>query len=142
VIIEKRDLLPERWNLHVFSELDFDSICIKEGIQAFESSMLISGAYCVYDGSPVIFIRRDLPGPEKLFIKFHELAHHWLHFPGVQFFLNTHSKIELEANIVAACALVPRTELLSRSAAEICEEYGYRPELLALRADIYRMWDI
>ena len=140
--IKLYDLLPAEWNIRVFTDDDFHQFCDAEGVSAFECPMRIPGAYCVYDGSPVIFINRDQPADRKLFVKFHELAHHWLHYPGVQFFLNTHTKVETEANIVAACALIPVTILTVKSESEIISEYGYSRELFNLRSEIYRTWRI
>lgn len=135
-------LLPAEWNIRVFTDDDFHQLCEDEHVQVYESDMGIPGAYCIYSGSPVIFINRALPQNRKLFVKFHELAHHWLHSPGVQFFLNTHSKVELEANIVAACALIPVTLWAAKTEYEIIDEYGYSPELIYIRSEIYRTWGI
>lgn len=135
-------LLPAEWNRRVLTDDDFHRFCVSEGVSAFECPMQIPGAYCIYDGSPVIFINRDQPASQKLFVKFHELAHHWLHYPGVQFFLDTHTKVETEANIVAACALIPVTLLTVKSESEIIDEYGYSSELINIRSEIYRTWRI
>lgn len=134
--------LPADWNMRVFTESDFDNLSFAAGVRVFESEMKIEGAYCVYDGSPVIFINRALPWPRKLFVKFHELGHHWLHYPGVQFFLNTHSKVELEANIVAVCSLVPFPLLRDRDLWEIGQEYGYNWSLLKFRAEVFEKWGL
>lgn len=136
------NLLPAEWNIRVFTDDDFHQFCEEERISIYESDMAIPGAYCLYAGSPVIFINRALPAERKLFIKFHELAHHWLHYPGVQFFLDNHTKVENEANIVAACALIPVTLLTVKSESEIIDEYGYSPELIHIRSEIYRTWRI
>lgn len=135
---EKFTRLPPGWNIRVFTDEDFHRFCEEERIAVYESEMAIPGAYCLYSESPVIFINQTLPSDRKLFINFHELTHHWLHYPGTQFFLNNHTKVENEANIVAGCALIPVTLLTVKSKSEIIDEYGCSLELVNIRSGIYR----
>lgn len=140
--IKLYDLLPAEWNIRVFTDDDFNQICEVSRVSVFECEMQLEGAYCVYAGSPVIFINHALPWPRKLYVKFHELGHHWLHYPGVQFFLNTNNKVELEANIVAVCALIPASLLIKVSTQELTDDYGYPPELIEFRIEVFKTWGI
>lgn len=139
---QKLSLLPGGWNTRVLTQHDFESLCAQAGIHVCEVEMSIDGCYCVLDVGPTIFLSRRLFGTRRLRVAFHELGHHLLHYPGVQFFQNTHGKCEFEAELVAACALIPATLLESHSAAEIAEEYGYEVELIEFRRRVYRDWGI
>lgn len=135
-------LLPEDWNARVFTEADFFGLCEQDGVRVFTAELPAAGIYCVYRATPIIFLHRDLRGPQRLHVEFHELGHHWLHAPGVQFFLNTNNKVEFEANLVAACSLIPQTLLMNCSITEIAEEYGYSEELLSFRIQVFTQWGI
>ena len=139
---EKLNRLPADWNIRVFTEQDFFDHCTAGGIRVIEADFQLEGAYCVYDQQPLIFLRRSLPYPRRLFVAFHELAHHWLHYPGMQLFHNTHCKVEQEAHLVAACALIPCPVLESRPLWEIGEEYGYSGEMLRFRAEVWERWKL
>lgn len=135
-------LLPDGWNKRVFDEWDFYRFCDRDGVCVLDAEMPLPGAYCVYDRIPVIFISHCVRGVERLRVQFHELAHHWLHYPSVQFFINLNNKVEFEANIVAACALIPFPLLLSHNAGQIEEEYGYSKKLIAFRVTLFQQFSI
>lgn len=135
--------MPDGWNKRVFDESDFYRLCNSKGVRVFEDAeMPLPGAYCVYDKLPVIFIARRLRGTERLRVQFHELGHHWLHYPLVQFFINLNNKIEFEANIVAACALILFPLLRSRDVWRLEEEYGYSKKLIAFRVILLQQLSI
>lgn len=58
------------------------------------------------EGQPQIFLSNELRGPNRLFVAFHELAHHWPHPPRIQFFRGWEEAGETEANVVALCAMI------------------------------------
>lgn len=130
-------LLPRGWNTRVFTERDFFELCDRDDVMVFCASLPVPGFYCVHRGQPLIFFDRDLTGPQRLLVMFHEIGHHWLHCPGIQFFLGHHGKCEFEANLIAACALIPRPLLIRFSLNEIAEEYGYPEELLRFRMEVF-----
>lgn len=135
--------MPAGWNCRQFTQNDFDRLCAIEGVRVFVCRMRdIDGCYCVYDQTPLIFLSDRLANPHKLHVEFHELGHHLLHFPETQFFLDLKPKREFEANIFAACALIPLPLLLARSAAEIHEESGHSAELIAFRMRLFKEWGI
>jgi Zn-dependent peptidase ImmA (M78 family) len=136
-------LMPDGWNERVFDESDFYRLCHLDGVRVLEDAeMPLPGAYCVYDKIPVIFIARRLRGAERLRVQFHELGHHWLHYPHVQFFLNLNNRLEFEANIVAACALIPFPLLRSHDVWRLEEEYGYSKKLIAFRVMLFQQLSI
>jgi Zn-dependent peptidase ImmA (M78 family) len=135
--------MPDGWNERVFDESDFYRLCHLDGVRVLEDAeMPLPGAYCVYDKIPVIFIARRLRGAERLRVQFHELGHHWLHYPHVQFFLNLNNRLEFEANIVAACALIPFPLLRSHDVWRLEEEYGYSKKLIAFRVMLFQQLSI
>lgn len=79
---------------------------------------------------------------ERLFIAFHELAHHWLHPPGIQMFHGFGRRVEFEADVVAACALIPKTVLTHYWPSEIAELHGYTYDLVNFRCEVFDRWRI
>jgi Zn-dependent peptidase ImmA (M78 family) len=121
---------------------DFDYYCDRAGITVSEKPLEQYGLYVLGDRGPEIYIHEDLRGVDRLFTAWHEIAHHWLHPPGVQLFQGWNKAIEIEADIVAACALVPRTLLPHYDASEIVDLYGYSSQLIDLRLEILSRWQI
>src|SRR5262249_5019605 len=142
-----RDLLlrnlPPEWNVRVLTQDDFDYYCDCAGIVVTEKPLEQSGLYIYSDSQPEIFLSDDLRGAERLFIGFHELAHHWLHPPAVRMFhslseqTEDNKQTEDEADIVAVCALIPKTVLMHYWPGEIAELYGYPPSLVELRKEVF-----
>ena len=135
--------LPPEWNIRVLTLDDFYSYCDQAGIYLHEDNQLEQpGIFMVYDGQPHIFIDQELRGEDRLFVSFHELGHYWLHPPGIQFFLGWHGRADKEADVVAACALIPLPTLRHFWPSEIVELYGYSSELVELRQAIFDRWGI
>jgi len=142
----RRDLLlrntPPEWNVRVLTQDDFDYYCDQAGIIVIEAPLEQPGLYIHSNGQPQIFINNLLRGTERLFVGFHELAHHWLHPPGVRMFFGWSKQLELEADIVAACALIPKTILTHYWPSEIIELYGYPYDLVTRRCEVFDKWKI
>lgn len=142
----RRDLLvrntPPEWNIRVLTQDDFDYYCDRAGIVVREMPIEQPGLYFFRNGRPQIFINDELRGAERLFVGFHELAHHWLHPPGVQMFYGWAKQIEVEADIVAVCCLIPKTTLTHYWPSEIAELYGYPHRLVDLRCEVFDKWKI
>jgi Zn-dependent peptidase ImmA (M78 family) len=142
----RRDLLlqntPPEWNVRVLTQDDFDYYCDRAGIAVREVPLELPGLYICRDGQPQIFLSDELRGAERLFIAFHELAHHWLHPPGVQMFHGFGRRVELEADAVAACCLIPKTVLTHYWPSEIAELHGYTHDLVNFRCEIFDRWRI
>jgi Zn-dependent peptidase ImmA (M78 family) len=131
---------PPEWNVRVLTQDDFDFYCDRAGIVVSEVSLEQPGLYIFRDGRPQIFISDELRGVEKLFVSFHELAHYWLHPPGVRMFFGWGKEIEIEADAVAVCCLIPKTVLTHYWPSEIAELYGYPHDLVTLRCEIFDRW--
>jgi Zn-dependent peptidase ImmA (M78 family) len=133
---------PPEWNVRVLTQDDFDYYCDRAGITVSETSLEQWGLYICSHGQPEIFLNDKLRGAERLFVGFHELAHHWLHPPGVRMFSGGVKEIEVEADAVAVCALIPQTALTHYWPLEIVEIYSYPKELVGLRYELFNLWRI
>ena len=131
------------WNKRVVTERDVRRVCHNKGVRIVEGKTGVSGLYVVYRGVPFIVIDPDLGWPLCLWVLLHELAHHLLHVPGLQFFDNRfESKADYEANFIAAVALMPLDLIKRLTFAEIQDEYGYPSELMWFRKEIYEQFGI
>lgn len=133
---------PPEWNVKVLTQDDFDYYCDRDGIIVREVSLEQPGLYICRGGRPQIFLNEELRGANRLFVEFHELAHHWLHPTGVRMFFGWGKQIEIEADIVAACALIPKTVLTHYWPSEIADLYGYSHDLVTLRCEVFDRWRI
>lgn len=142
----RRDLLlrntPPEWNIKVLTEDDFYQYCDEAGVVVNEAPLELPGLYICGDGQPEIFLDNELRGVERLFIAYHELAHHWLHPPGIQMFHGWGEQSETEADIVAICCLIPKTVLTHYLPSEIIELHGYTHDLVKFRREVADRWRI
>lgn len=130
------------WNERVLTRADFDSLCQREEVLVADRVMPWRGIYVVRRGIPCIAINCALGGVERSEVEWHEMGHHLLHTPTMCFFTRgTRSKTEYEAQVISACALVPRP-LMSKTFAELQEEYGYSRELLWFRKRVAEQFRI
>jgi Zn-dependent peptidase ImmA (M78 family) len=128
--------LPD-WNTRVFTEDDALTICRAEGVCVSEQDIRSRGEYLMYKDAPFIVVKRALRRNWRAWVIWHELGHHWLHYPGPHAFSrHTRRKMDWQANFVAAIALIPTVLWESSTPADIMVEYGYPKELLKLRAAI------
>jgi len=139
---------PPGWNVLALSQNDFYQYCDQAAIKLHEITIECHGVYLVCNGRPYIFISDKLRGAEKTFVCFHEIGHFWLHKPGDQFSADGKrpsrwaNAIEIEADIVAVCAMIPLTVLKRHRPGEIADLYGYAPELVRLRQEVFDCWQI
>jgi len=126
----------------VLTEVDFWDYCAASRIVVREVQLEQPGYSMVYEGRLHIYIHDQLRGVDRLYTLYHELAHHWLHPPRIQFFLGMDKNIEFEANLVAACALIPKTLLAHHWPSEIAEEFSYPTWLIKYRQTLLEYWDI
>jgi len=133
---------PPEWNVRVMTVDDFYSYCDRDGIVVSEKPLGQFGLYMLRDGRPEIHLHELLSGADWLFVGFHELAHHWLSTMRIQFFQGRDMEPEYEADAVAACAMIPRPLLACCQPSEIAELYGYSPNLINLRREIFDRWQI
>ncbi len=96
------------------------------------------GLYVVIDGQPQIhFYPPHLSDRGVTWVQMHELGHHFCkHWPtpvGYQAGKPEFIGLEHEADLFAACALIPRFLLNRHSINEICELYPVASELCVSR---------
>lgn len=125
-------------NTRVHTLDDFLRHCDEEQILVREYPLrFCKGLYTVCESVPCIVLASGLSLVERTIVAWHELAHYWLHSPGVCFFRSFERRFEYEAQAIAAIALVPKSLLMKRSLHEVEEEYGYSREFLWFRKDVY-----
>ncbi|HEX8746841.1 MAG TPA: ImmA/IrrE family metallo-endopeptidase [Pyrinomonadaceae bacterium] len=126
------------WNERVLTERDIRRVAKKKGVQIVEGDVGVPGLYIVYGGVPFIVVHPDLTPAMRLWVLFHELAHHLFHVPGLQLFDSRYeTKADYQANVIAAVALIPLTLMQRLTYGEIQEEYGYPKELMDFRLQVY-----
>lgn len=126
----------------MLTEADFWTYCDARKIIVRFVQLEQPGYSVIRKVRPKIYLSDELRGEHLLQTMFHEIAHHFLHAPGIQFFCGTNSKIEFEANVVAACALIPKPLLSHHWPSEIAEEYGYSERLIKFRQMLLQYWKI
>jgi Zn-dependent peptidase ImmA (M78 family) len=95
------------------TEIDFERICAREGVDIFWSDRRYALYYTPTDDVKIIILPKRLTGPELLFAQFHELAHYLLHGgddPCVAFLGQSDRKCEAEADAVALVSIFPTVE--------------------------------
>lgn len=131
------------WNERILTDEDFERICQQCKIEVLVERMRHFGAYLVCENVPFIFLKKNLSVERRRFVQWHELAHHFLHAPGICFFVSgTTSKAEFQADALASCALIPRRILTTWRLDTILSEYEYSKELLSIRIKTYQRFGL
>ena len=133
---------PPAWNARALTEDDFWRFCQVAGVTVYFRPMERLGFFTNLNGRPTIYIRDTLSGFDRAFTLWHEMGHFWLHPPGIQFFHGYDSLVETEADVVAACALIPRPMILHYWDSELIDLHGFPTDLTELRRSIYSLWGI
>jgi hypothetical protein len=128
--------LPD-WNKRVLGEIDFYEFCEQEHLKVVEAYTGEHGLYVVHRGESFIMLDPELKGGLRFWVEWHEAAHHLLHVPATSFFGTESAKAQWQANVVAACALIPICLLRTKSISEIYDEYAYPKPLFQLRLTIF-----
>ena len=141
-LLKKFEKIGCKWNEKELKESDFYRLCKRHKITVIEMPLRVSGFYYSVLGRHYIAINSRLKQPKKLFVMFHEFAHFLMHAPDHGVTASFHgiggkTRKETEADVFAACALVPRTVIESRTAQELIEEDGLPASLVAERQKIY-----
>lgn len=135
--------MPPEWNVKVLTESDFWTHADALKIRVREVQLEQDGYSEMNPKRRYIYIHDELRGVERLYALWHEMGHHWCHSAHIQFFLGTNPILEAEAEVIAVCALIPRTILPPRFAwSEIQELYGYPQWMLNWRWTVFRKWRI
>ncbi len=132
------------WNKRIFVEDDFYAFCQRERVRVMESAAFKNkGEYKPHEGVCFIMLSKKLKREERLWVGFHELGHHLLHYPVPhRFSRGTWRRMDREANFFAAIALLPTSTIKTKNLGEIIEEYNYPKELICIRKDIYDTYKI
>lgn len=126
------------WNEIALNYDDGERLCHELGVRLLHEEIQSRGEYTVYKKIPFIILRKNLKPKWKSWVIWHELSHHFLHYPGTYLFTASSArKADFEANYVASIALLPTEIVQQFSATEIIEEYGYPKELIKVRKLIY-----
>lgn len=133
---------PPEWNVRAFTDSDFWMLCAADGIIVQEAPLERHGFQFKQRNQHVIFINSRLRGAERSFVLWHEYAHYLLHPPGIQFFHGYESQVENEADVFAACAMIPRSLLEHYWPSEIADLYGYPVDLVAYRQDLFERYKL
>lgn len=136
--VEKAKSLGCGWNEVPLTDDDFHLLCRRFKIVVQELPLQVGGFYYSVLGRHFIAIDRKLESRQKLFVMFHEFAHFLLHTPESGATANFHglgrkTRVELEADIFALCALMPRPWIEGRSMQELVEVDGMPEEMVVQR---------
>lgn len=139
IILKK---LPD-WNTRVFDLEDFYKICERDGVTVLEQSIRSKGEYLVAGKRPFIILRSGLKEQMKAWIAFHELGHHYLHYPAPhRFSRGTYRKMDREANFFASVALIPTYQLERLAWGEGDPEPAGPEGLMRIRLAVFRHFGI
>lgn len=127
------------WNLKVHGITEAEEYCERNLVGQIRTDLIADlGEYRIYKETPMILIHKFVSWQYLPWVFWHEIGHDILHFPlTCNFSKGTRKKIEKEANIIAAVALIPLWVLKTKNLYEIQEEFGYPRELILLRKEIY-----
>lgn len=118
-------------------------MCRKHKVTVQEMPLRVGGFYYCMLGRHYIAVNSRLRSPMKLFVMFHEFAHYLIHAPDAGVTADFHgigrkTRKEFEADAFAACALIPRRMIETRSIQELAEEEGFPEGLILDRMELYR----
>lgn len=135
--------MPE-WNERVLTSDDFYDFSQREKVRIVESDLFrYKGEYYIRKNTSFILLQKNLKQPEKLWVGFHELGHHLLHYPVTHHFSKgIYRKMDREANYFAAISLMPTDLIKKETFGEIYEEFNYPKQLIELRKEIYDHYKI
>lgn len=130
------------WNRKTLTQNDFDLACEEMGVLTADREMSWDGVYFVRQGYPIILLSRKLIGAKRLFVAWHEFAHHLYDSPNVMMFASgLVNKCENRANIVGLCAILPKA-LICRPMLPYSEELVIPDEIFGQRLKILREYGI
>ncbi len=146
-LIEKIQLLKIGWNERELTETDFYRLCRRFRIKVVEMPLRTGGFYYRVMGQDFIAVDSRLPREKKLFVLFHELGHFLFHTPESGATANFHgvgrrTRIEIEADVFALCALIPKQLIKTKGPQELIDEGGFTPEIVAERLAVLERYDI
>jgi len=146
LLAEKISKLQIGWNERPLTEDDFVTLCGRFGITVDERPLGVAGFYYRVMGRDFIAVDSRLGWPEKLGVLFHELGHFLLHAPRTGPSAGFHgvgrlTRKEREADAFALCALIPKSQIESRSIHDLIDQ-GFTAEMITGRYALYEQYGI
>lgn len=128
------------WNKKIYTESDALDFYAANGIISIETDLIDDlGEYRIYREKPFVLINKFIEARHRGWVLFHEIGHFILHPTTCAQFSDAviRRKIEREANMLAAVALIPAFVLKTKTFAEIQTDFNYHRKLILLRKEIY-----
>jgi len=140
-LIEKITKLSFGWNERPLSEADLYRLCRRFNVVVQEMPLAVGGFYYRVMDRDFIAVDSKLPPVKKLAVLYHELGHFLFHMPASGTTANFHgvgrrTRQEIEADVFALCALIPREWIVTRTACDLIDLEGFPPEMVAERLKI------
>ncbi|MGD9561767.1 MAG: ImmA/IrrE family metallo-endopeptidase [Pyrinomonadaceae bacterium] len=125
------------------TEEDFYRLCRRHRVTVQEMPLRVSGFYYSMLGRHYIAVNSRLRQPRKLFVMFHEFAHYLIHAPDGGTTANFHgigkrTRKEVEADVFAACALIPRPMVERLSVSDLIEIEGLPEDIVRQRVEVFK----
>ncbi len=146
LLIDQISKLQIGWNERPLTEADFYRLSKRFEVRVIETPLHTSGFYFRLRGHNIIAVDCKLSGTAKLAVLFHELGHFLFHIPESGPAANFHNigrrtRQEIEADIFALCAVIPKTLIETHSIAELIYD-GFPAQMIAARYEIYHQHNI
>jgi len=146
LLLKRIDQLNIGWNQRPLTEEHLFELCTRFDITVVEMPLQTSGFYYRLMGRDFIAVDSRLFGPRRLFVLFHEFAHFLFHTsdtgPAVGFHgVGRRTRTELEADVFALCAVLPRALIRARTVEDLVEQ-GFQRELVFERFQLSRRYGI
>lgn len=144
-LVEKITNLRIGWNERPLNETDLYRLCKRFKISVTEMPLGTDGFYYRLKGRDFIAVDSRLSDHKKLSVLFHELGHFLLHTPESGATANFHgigrrTRKEIEADVFALCALIPRCRIENDSIEELIDSFP--SELLGARHEVFRRYGL
>ena|SRR3982751_3125308 len=146
-LLEKVAQLRCGWNRKPLTEEDFFRLCSRKKITVVEMPLRTNGFYYCVKGQHFIAVDSRLEAHRKLLVMFHEFAHYLMHAPEISETASFHgigqkTRKEVEADLFALCALMPKSWIEQGRFAETAAEEGIPADLAGERLCLYHQFSI
>jgi len=143
LLLKRIEELHCGWNSTELTADDLYRLCADHYVEVLETPLRVSGFYYSVLGKHYIAVDSALEPRRKLFVLFHEFAHFLFHSPTNSPSASFHGigrkcRKEREADIFAACALIPQPILLTRTPAELIDDDGFPESMVFDRFELFR----
>jgi Zn-dependent peptidase ImmA (M78 family) len=147
LLVETISRLHIDWNVRPLAESDFHKLCRRFKVTVQELPLKVGGFYYSVMGRHFIAVDGRLSPQKKLFVMFHEFGHFLLHVPDGSATANYHgigrrTRNEIEADVFALCALIPRDWVESEDLAELAADAGLELSQVRERVEIFDRFGI